>query len=60
MAEILKFVNVLILLIFIFLVIVACDSSIIFLPCITDKDCPDDKKIKGRCRKGFCTNGWLG
>ncbi|KEH29553.1 Nodule Cysteine-Rich (NCR) secreted peptide [Medicago truncatula] len=61
MAETLKFVYVLILLISIFLVIIVCDSSIIFLRCITDKDCPAEKKNKGkgRCHKGFFTSGWI-
>ncbi|RHN60244.1 putative Late nodulin [Medicago truncatula] len=62
MADTLKFVHVLIRLIFIFLVIIVCDSSFIFMPCITDKDCPALKKNKGkgRCRKGYCVDGLIG
>ncbi|RHN60247.1 putative Late nodulin [Medicago truncatula] len=60
MAETLKFVHVLVLLISIFFVIIV--SSFIFLPCITDKDCPslEKNKGKGRCRKGYCVHGLIG
>ncbi|KEH21601.1 Nodule Cysteine-Rich (NCR) secreted peptide [Medicago truncatula] len=56
MVETPKFVYNLILLIYIFLFIIICDST--YLPttriCITDKDCPSVKNYIGRCRKGYC------
>ncbi|AES77298.1 Nodule Cysteine-Rich (NCR) secreted peptide [Medicago truncatula] len=61
MAETLKFVYVLILFISIFLVVIGCDSIYypISRPCKTDKDCPNRKNYKGKCRKGFCMSSRL-
>nr|ABN07944.1 Late nodulin [Medicago truncatula] len=56
MSETLKFVYVLILFISIFHVVIVCDSIYfpVSRPCITDKDCPNMKHYKAKCRKGFC------
>jgi len=56
MVETLKFVYVLILFIFIFHVIIVCDSSYLVnsRPCITDKDCLQVRKYIARCRKANC------
>jgi len=54
--EIMKFVNVLILFLSIFLVIIVCDSIHFHIsrPCTRDNDCAPVKHYNIRCRKGFC------
>jgi len=58
MATTLKFVYVVTLFIFIFLVLVVYDSKYFRIApsCVNDKDCPKFKNNNVRCRKGFCVN----
>ena len=56
MAKNLKFIYVITLFVFIFLVIIRCDSAFVpnSGPCTTDKDCKQVKGYMARCRKGYC------
>jgi len=58
MVETPKFSYLMILFVSIFLDIIVCGFSNLYiqLPCITDKDCPPVTRFKLKCRKGYCTH----